>query len=85
LLALFTSFCGRTLQVLAPSLSFDEPNSVSELLRIHHTTLYRLIRQRQIPVFRVGSDYRFNRQALDEWLRALEAKSAAPPSSRPRR
>jgi excisionase family DNA binding protein len=57
---------------------------VAVLLRIHHTTLYRMIRKRQIPVFRVGSDYRFNRQAIDEWQQAQEFHPA-PPSSRPRR
>jgi hypothetical protein len=35
-------------------------------------------------VFRVGSDYRFNRQAIDEWRRAQELQAALP-SSRPRR
>jgi excisionase family DNA binding protein len=45
---------------------------VSELLRCHHTTVYRLIRKRQIPCFLVGSDWRFNRAALDEWRRAQE-------------
>jgi excisionase family DNA binding protein len=27
-----------------------------------------MIKTKQIPVFRVGSDYRFNRQAIDEWV-----------------
>jgi len=45
---------------------------VSELLRCHHTTVYRLIRKRQIPCFQVGSDWRFNRATLDEWRQAQE-------------
>ena len=57
---------------------------LSAYLRIHHTTLYRLIRKRQIPCFRVGSDYRFNRQVIDDWRRAQELQSALP-SSQPRR
>lgn len=53
---------------------------VAELLRIHHTTLYRLIRKRQIPCFRVGSDYRFNRQVIDEWRRTQEFHPVLPSS-----
>jgi excisionase family DNA binding protein len=64
-----------------PVMTVDD---VDQLLRIHHTTLYRLIRKRQIPYFRVGSDYRFNRQAIDEWRRAQEFQPALP-SSQPRR
>jgi excisionase family DNA binding protein len=45
---------------------------VCELLRIHQTTVYRLIRKRQIPCFQVGSDYRFNRATIDQWRRAQE-------------
>jgi excisionase family DNA binding protein len=51
---------------------------VAQLLRIHHNTLYRLIKARQIPCFRVGFDYRFNREALDAWRRAQEAQPSLP-------
>jgi len=39
-----------------------------------------MIKNGQIPSFRVGSDYRFSRPSINEWLRAQEAKSAVPPS-----
>jgi excisionase family DNA binding protein len=45
---------------------------------IHKSTLYQLIKKHQLPVFRVGSDYRFDRQAIDGWCRAQEAKQHAP-------
>jgi excisionase family DNA binding protein len=38
-------------------------------LRIHNTTLYRLIKADKIPHFRVGSDYRFNREWIDQWIK----------------
>lgn len=41
-----------------------------ELLRIHQTTLYKACRASKIPHFRVGSDYRFVRKAVMEWLGA---------------
>jgi excisionase family DNA binding protein len=55
---------------------------VCEFLRINRSTLYRLIKERQIPSFRVGSEHRFSRAAIDAWQRAQEAKSAPPSFSR---
>jgi len=41
---------------------------VAEYLRIHQTTLYRLIKRGKIPAFRVGSDWRFNREQINRWM-----------------
>ena len=57
---------------LIPSPAVMTVKEVCELLRCHQTTVYRLIRKGQIPCFQVGSDWRFNRAALDEWRRAQE-------------
>jgi excisionase family DNA binding protein len=40
-----------------------------DYLRIHRTTIYRLIKSGKIPHFRIGSDYRFSREAIDEWMK----------------
>ena len=47
---------------------------LSEHLRVHPTTIYRLLRQGRLPGFRVGSNWRFNRAAIVQWekLQALE-------------
>jgi excisionase family DNA binding protein len=45
-------------------LTLDE---VAELLRVHPSTMYRLLKRNEIPAFRIGSDYRFNRRDIDEW------------------
>jgi excisionase family DNA binding protein len=37
-------------------------------LRVHRSTIYRLIWRRELPVFRVGSDWRITRPALLEWV-----------------
>jgi excisionase family DNA binding protein len=37
-------------------------------LQIHPTTLYKLVRRRQIPAFKIGSDYRFERDAIVRWM-----------------
>jgi len=40
---------------------------LSEHLRVHPTTIYRLLRQGRLPGFRVGSNWRFNRAAIEQW------------------
>jgi excisionase family DNA binding protein len=42
---------------------------LSEFLHIHKTTIYRLLRQRKLPGFRIGSDWRFSLEAVEEWAR----------------
>jgi excisionase family DNA binding protein len=37
-------------------------------LRVHQTTVYRLLREQKLPAFRIGADWRFNREdrAMDD-------------------
>jgi excisionase family DNA binding protein len=41
---------------------------VSEMLRIHKTTLYKLVKTGKIPSFRIGSDWRFRSDLLERWI-----------------
>jgi excisionase family DNA binding protein len=56
---------------------------VSEYLRVHPTTIYRLLRLKQIPGFLVGSDWRFNIDAINHWSRR-EDKAAASARGEPK-
>ncbi len=56
---------------------------LSEHLRVHPTTIYRLLRQGRLPGFRVGSNWRFNRAAIEQWEQ-LQASEPRPPVSRGR-
>jgi excisionase family DNA binding protein len=47
---------------------------VSQYLHIHPSTLYRLLKRGEIPAFRIGSDWRFNIEAIDVWRSNLETK-----------
>jgi excisionase family DNA binding protein len=47
---------------------------VSEYLRVHSTTVYRLLKKGKLPAFRVGSDWRFNVDAIDLWRRGQESE-----------
>jgi len=40
---------------------------VSAYLKVHPSTVYRLLKQHQIPAFHVGSDWRFNVETIDTW------------------
>ena len=47
-------------------------SEVTEYLRIHRTTLYRLLKRKEIPAFRIGSDWRFSRVQIDRWRLARQ-------------
>ena len=40
----------------------------ADYLRVHRSTIYRLIKEKQIPAFRVGSDYRILKKMLEKTL-----------------
>lgn len=49
-------------------------SEVAEVLRVHPTTIYRLVKRGDIPGFKIGGNWRVNRVSLDLWLSA-----ASPP------
>jgi excisionase family DNA binding protein len=59
-------------------------SEVSHYLRVHPSTIYRMLRRHQLPAFRVGSDWRFTVEALDKWLNKADSEVLAgrTPSSR---
>ena len=61
--------------------SRDDIFTIKELadhLRVHPTTIYRLLRQGRLPGFRVGSNWRFNRTAIEQWERTQATGFEAP-------
>jgi excisionase family DNA binding protein len=36
-------------------------------LRVHPSTIYKLLRSGELPGFKVGSDWRFNTELIDRW------------------
>jgi excisionase family DNA binding protein len=51
---------------------------VSNYLRVHPSTIYRMLKKNQLPAFRVGSDWRFTVEAIDKWRAAVETGVPAP-------
>ena len=48
----------------APILTLE---NVAQYLRVHPSTIYRLLKKRQLPAFKVGRDWRFNLESIDRW------------------
>ena len=42
-------------------------NELADYLRVHRSTIYRLLKKGQLPGFKIGSDWRFNVEVIDEW------------------
>jgi excisionase family DNA binding protein len=55
---------------------------VSSYLRVHPSTIYRMLKRNQLPAFRVGSDWRFTVEAIDQWRARAEASSFKPDTRR---
>jgi excisionase family DNA binding protein len=45
---------------------------VAAYLKVSAATVYRLVRRKQLPGFRIGSDWRFSVERVDEWLKGKE-------------
>jgi len=45
---------------------------VADFLQIHPSTVYRLLKNRRIPAFRMGSDWRFNQESIEQWVKKME-------------
>jgi excisionase family DNA binding protein len=37
-------------------------------LRVHQSTVYRLLREGKLPAFRIGSNWRFTREEIERWM-----------------
>lgn len=46
---------------------------VSAYLRVHPSTIYRMLKKNLLPAFRVGSDWRFTVEAIDRWRASVES------------
>jgi excisionase family DNA binding protein len=45
-------------------------NEVADYLRCHTASIYRLLKRKKIPAFKVGFDWRFSRREIDDWMNA---------------
>jgi excisionase family DNA binding protein len=55
---------------MATVMTLDE---VAGFLHVHPSTIYRLLKQHSIPAFKMGSDWRFNQESIERWIKQREA------------
>ena len=53
---------------------------VAEILRVHPTTIYRLVRRGVLPGFKIGGNWRIDRGSFELWL----SEASPPPHLAPR-
>jgi len=49
---------------------------VAEYLHCHTSTVYRLVKLGGVPYFRLGSDFRFQKSMIDDWITKKSFASA---------
>ena len=62
----------RSLSDVAPVLTVQD---LAHYLKVHPSTVYRLVKAGKLPAFRVGSDWRFNLEQIESWRLGLEKKT----------
>lgn len=57
---------GDTLKELSEAYTAEE---IAKYLKLHPYTIRRLAREKKVPAFRVGGQWRFRKDEIDEWSR----------------
>ena len=55
--------------------TFFTVGELAEFLKVHHTTIYRLVKRQDLPAFKIGSDWRFSKKAIEKWLAERQKKA----------
>jgi len=59
--------------MMRPEAKVITVGELAEYLRVHRSTLYRLLKKGQLPGFKIGSDWRFNVEVIDKWRMQQDA------------
>jgi excisionase family DNA binding protein len=62
------------LELESELLTVDE---LAAYLQVHRTTIYHMLKARQLPGFRIGSDWRFDVEEINRWLEAAQKTAVA--------
>jgi excisionase family DNA binding protein len=57
-----------SIQQTKDNLTIMTVHDVAEYLRLSEAKVYRLVKERRIPVIRIGKTWRFRKDLLDDWL-----------------
>lgn len=53
-----------------------EARDVAGFLRLHLFTVHKLAREGRLPGFKIGNDWRFRREAIENWVKNKEKENA---------
>jgi excisionase family DNA binding protein len=59
---------GRVVNLMAGDHEVLTLKEICELLRVHPSTVYKMIRQGKVPSFRIGTDWRFRTELVERWM-----------------
>jgi excisionase family DNA binding protein len=48
---------------------------LADYLKVNPVTVYRMVRKGGIPAFRLGSEWRFNRDSIKSWISGQEEQN----------
>jgi len=48
---------------------------IADYLRVDRSTIYRLLKRKELPAFRVGRDWRFTMEGIDRWRAQREVRT----------
>lgn len=51
-----------------PRTQIMTPRDVANYLGLHLITIYRLIKRGKLPAFKIGGQWRFKKDLLDNWI-----------------
>jgi excisionase family DNA binding protein len=47
-------------------------DETAEILKVHPSTVYRLLKNKQSLAFKIGADWRFNPESVERWIQERE-------------
>ena len=48
---------------------------LARYLHVNISTIYKLVSKKELPAFRVGRDWRFNVEAIENWMRERQKRA----------
>ena len=51
---------------------------VAEYLKCSPSTIYRLMKKGKLPMFKLGRDWKANRESIEQWCKAQEQNGHSP-------
>ena len=53
---------------MPPKSEFVTVEELADMLKVSHRTVQRLVRRKELPAIRIGRQWRFRKEWIDEWL-----------------